>query len=42
MTQQSQQAATVSGMWHASWTVENMDRTLAFYVGLLGLQIVHT
>lgn len=32
----------ICGMWHASWTVEDMDRSLAFYVGLLGLEHVHT
>jgi catechol 2,3-dioxygenase-like lactoylglutathione lyase family enzyme len=29
-------------MWHASWTVSDMDRSLAFYVDLLGLEHVHT
>lgn len=29
-------------MWHASWTVENMERTLPFYTDLLGLEVVHT
>ncbi len=33
---------SICGMWHASWTVEDMDRSLAFYVGLLGLEHVHT
>lgn len=32
---------SIIGMWHASWTVESMARTLPFYVDLLGLEIVH-
>ncbi len=33
---------TVCSMWHASWTVESMERTLPFYTDLLGLKVVHT
>src|SRR3569623_761404 len=32
----------ICGMWHASWTVADMDRSLAFYIDLLGLEHVHT
>lgn len=32
---------TVAGMWHAAWTVENLERALEFYVGLLGMEVVH-
>ena len=42
MNPPSQQPVLVSGMWHTSWTVENMERTLSFYVDLLGMEIVHT
>ena len=42
MSETSSQPVFVSGMWHASWTVENMDRTLPFYVDLLGMEVVHT
>jgi catechol 2,3-dioxygenase-like lactoylglutathione lyase family enzyme len=31
----------ITGMWHASWTVESMARTLPFYVDLLGMEVVH-
>lgn len=33
---------TVCSMWHASWTVESMERTLPFYTDLLGLEVIHT
>lgn len=33
---------TVCGMFHASWTVENLDRALSFYVDLLGMEVAHT
>jgi len=44
MIEKSQESLPVfaSGMWHASWTVENMERTLPFYVDLLGMEVVHT
>ncbi len=32
---------TVAGMWHAAWTVDNLERALEFYVGLLGMEVVH-
>lgn len=31
----------ICGTWHASWTVADMGRSLAFYVDMLGLEIVH-
>lgn len=42
MTEPSQETVTVCGAWHAAWTVECMDRALEFYVGLLGMEIVHS
>ena len=29
------------GIWHFSFTVSDLDRSLEFYVGLLGLDLVH-
>ena len=29
------------GMWHVSFTVSDLERSLAFYVGELGLELVH-
>ena len=29
------------GVWHFSFTVESLDRSLEFYCGLLGLELVH-
>ena len=30
-----------NGVWHASFTVSNMDQSLEFYCGLLGLELMH-
>jgi catechol 2,3-dioxygenase-like lactoylglutathione lyase family enzyme len=30
------------GVWHFSFTVSDLDRSIAFYRDLLGLQLVHT
>lgn len=30
-----------NGVWHASFTVSNMDASLAFYCDLLGLELMH-
>lgn len=30
------------GVWHFSFTVSDLDRTVAFYVDLLGCELVHT
>lgn len=30
-----------SGIWHTSFTVSDMEASLAFYSGLLGMEIVH-
>lgn len=38
----SSEAVGVCGMFHASWTVGNLERALKFYVDLLGLELVHT
>lgn len=29
------------GTWHFSWTVSDLDRSLSFYCGDLGLELVH-
>ena len=31
----------VHGVWHFSFTVSDMERSLEFYVGLLGFELVH-
>lgn len=36
------EAPSVCGMFHASWTVDNLDNALRFYVDLLGMEIAHT
>jgi lactoylglutathione lyase len=30
-----------TGLWHLSFTVADLERSLAFYQGLLGLELVH-
>ncbi len=30
-----------NGVWHTSFTVADMDRSLAFYCGILGLEVAH-
>lgn len=30
-----------NGLWHASFTVSNLERSLEFYCGLLGLELHH-
>ncbi len=32
---------TMHGVWHFSFTVSDMDRSLDFYVGLLSFELVH-
>lgn len=32
----------IVGHWHTSFTVSDMDRSMAFYRDLLGLELVHT
>jgi catechol 2,3-dioxygenase-like lactoylglutathione lyase family enzyme len=32
----------IVGHWHTSFTVSDMDRSIAFYRDLLGLELVHT
>lgn len=34
--------ATVHGVWHFSFTVSDLDRSVAFYRDLLGFELVHT
>lgn len=31
----------VIGTWHFSFTVRNLERSLAFYEGLLGMELIH-
>lgn len=31
----------VIGIWHTSFTVSNLDESVSFYCGLLGLELVH-
>lgn len=31
----------LAGLWHVSFTVRNLERSLAFYRDLLGLELVH-
>ena len=30
-----------NGLWHASFTVSNMEQSIEFYCGLLGLELAH-
>lgn len=30
-----------NGLWHASFTVSNLDRSIEFYCGLLGMELHH-
>lgn len=32
----------ITGMWHVSFTVSNIDRSIEFYRDVLGLKLVHT
>ena len=33
--------ARVRGLWHFSYTVANLERSLDFYCGLLGMELIH-
>lgn len=32
----------VKGIWHTSFTVQNLERTISFYRDQLGLELIHT
>lgn len=36
------EAAVITAIWHASFTVADLDRSIAFYRDELGLELVHT
>ena len=35
-------APMLFSVWHTSWTVSDLDRSIAFYRDLLGLELVET
>ena len=34
-------STVVSGLWHFSFTVSDLDRSIEFYCGLLGMELIH-